>query len=262
MTVVLYHMSGSLCSQKVRLALAEKGVSYEKRTVDIGRKSENYEPWYARLNPKLVIPTLVHDGKPVTDSARIVRYIDETFEGPALHAESPEGRAEEDHWLATADRFPLRELSYGSLHGPMGWFMRRTDAWKLKKLARLRDAHPDLAPLYEAKMEDIRAWFKTSRDPVQIGAILQRLDALLDAFEAHVGGRAFVNGARYGVADILWTVVLARLYTLGYRARVEARPNTFRWYRSMRARASFEAATIWEGVPWKSVLFSLLGRKM
>ncbi|MGB1278187.1 MAG: glutathione S-transferase family protein, partial [Nannocystaceae bacterium] len=82
--VKLYHYPLSLCSQQVRLALAEKGVAYTSQVVDIGRACENYRPWYMRLNPKGVVPTLVHDGECFTGSARIVAYIDEHFPGPQL----------------------------------------------------------------------------------------------------------------------------------------------------------------------------------
>jgi glutathione S-transferase len=58
--LTLYGFPGSLCSQKVRLALAEKGAAYQNRLVDIELRLQNYEPWYLRLNPRGVVPTLVH----------------------------------------------------------------------------------------------------------------------------------------------------------------------------------------------------------
>ena len=84
MSVTLYFFHGSLCSQKVRLALEEKNVSYTGRLVNIGPRMENYEPWYMRINPRGVVPTLDHDGHIVTDSARIVVFVDEHFDGPDL----------------------------------------------------------------------------------------------------------------------------------------------------------------------------------
>ena len=58
----LYHYWSSVCSQKVRMCLAEKGLEWESRHVDIFA-FENYEPAYTKLNPKAVVPTLDHDGK-------------------------------------------------------------------------------------------------------------------------------------------------------------------------------------------------------
>ena len=57
----LYHYWSSVCSQKVRMCLAEKSLDWESRHVDIFA-FENYEPAYTRLNPKAVVPTLDYDG--------------------------------------------------------------------------------------------------------------------------------------------------------------------------------------------------------
>jgi glutathione S-transferase len=51
--------------------------------VDLFR-SEQYDPAYLKLNPKEVVPTLVHDGKPVIESTLICEYLDETFPEPPL----------------------------------------------------------------------------------------------------------------------------------------------------------------------------------
>jgi hypothetical protein len=42
-----------------------KGLSWEPVKVDLF-KAEQYDPKYLKLNPKGVVPTLVHDGKPVS----------------------------------------------------------------------------------------------------------------------------------------------------------------------------------------------------
>lgn len=60
--VTLYDFPPSLCSQKVRLALAEKHVSYMNRFVDIEVRMQNYDPDYLRLNPHGVVPTLMAIG--------------------------------------------------------------------------------------------------------------------------------------------------------------------------------------------------------
>ena len=63
----LYHFPFSTCSQKVRLVLAEKGLDFVSHEVDIisGRQ---HDPEYVKLNPGHVVPTLVHDGRPVIES--------------------------------------------------------------------------------------------------------------------------------------------------------------------------------------------------
>jgi glutathione S-transferase len=58
----LYHNAMSVCAQKVRVALAEKGIAYTGYDLNI-RAGECRTPAYLALNPNGVVPTLVVDGK-------------------------------------------------------------------------------------------------------------------------------------------------------------------------------------------------------
>ena len=117
--VTLYHFPLSLDSQKVRLALAEKNVTWRSRVVNLV-ELENLEPWHMRLNPNGVVPTLVVDGNSVTDSLQIVRYINDEFPGHALAPLGEGGDREMASWMERADSLPLRELTYATLSGLAG----------------------------------------------------------------------------------------------------------------------------------------------
>ena len=79
--LTLYDFGNSVCCQKVRITMRAKGLAWEAIKVDLF-KTEQYDPKYLKLNPKGVVPTLVHDGKPVIESTLICEYIDETFPQP------------------------------------------------------------------------------------------------------------------------------------------------------------------------------------
>ena len=88
-SLLLYDHPASICSQMARLALAEKDIRYERRTVDIMESAEQFEPWYVALNPKAVVPTLVIGDEVITDTIRIVHRVDSDFVGPPLIAGEP-----------------------------------------------------------------------------------------------------------------------------------------------------------------------------
>ena len=55
------HFRGSACSQKVRALLREKGIKYKSHPVNLAR-NEHVSAWYLGINPRGVVPALVHDG--------------------------------------------------------------------------------------------------------------------------------------------------------------------------------------------------------
>ena len=86
--LLLYDFGNSVCCQKVRITLRAKGLDWEAVRVDLF-KAEQYDPEYLKLNPKGVVPTLVHDGTPVIESTLICEYLDDTFPDPPLIPNDP-----------------------------------------------------------------------------------------------------------------------------------------------------------------------------
>src|SRR5258707_15488703 len=80
MSLELYHSVNSVCAQKVRVALAEKGLEYREHLMTL--RGDQFDEKYMKLNPNAVVPTLVHDGRPVIESSVILYYIDEAVPNP------------------------------------------------------------------------------------------------------------------------------------------------------------------------------------
>jgi len=71
--LVLYYSPGA-CSLAAHVALREWGVPFEARRVTIA-KAEHQTPEYLALNPRGRVPTLVVDGKPVTELSGLLTWI-------------------------------------------------------------------------------------------------------------------------------------------------------------------------------------------
>jgi hypothetical protein len=63
----LYHNINSVCAQKVRIALKEKGQEAKEHILTL--RGDQNEPTYLKLNPNGVVPTLVHDEHPIVESS-------------------------------------------------------------------------------------------------------------------------------------------------------------------------------------------------
>src|SRR5262249_36014973 len=86
----LYHTVNSVCAQKVRIQLEEKGLPWTSRLMTL--RGDQFAPEYLKLNPNGVVPTLVHDGEPVIESSVILYYLEECFPQPSLMPRAPRGR--------------------------------------------------------------------------------------------------------------------------------------------------------------------------
>jgi glutathione S-transferase len=116
MALVLYHNPISTCSQKVRLALAEKRLSFESHVINFDRQ-EHLSEWYLRLNPNGVVPTPVHDERPIVDSSVICEYLDEVFPDPALAPAGAFERAQMRAWMRYFEEVPTVAIRIPSCDG-------------------------------------------------------------------------------------------------------------------------------------------------
>ncbi len=246
--VKLYYYPLSLSSQQVRLALAEKGIAYTSQIVDIGRACENYQPWYMRLNPRGVVPTLVHDGECFTSAARIVSFIDEHFPGPPLQPDDPDERGVMEDWIARQDGVPMMVLTYGAMGGLLGLLARIGLRARVRVLKVYRRRTPDLEYAYTQKIIEVRHWRTTLQSQAAIDRLTDDLElhlgALDDRLRSH--GAPYLIGDEYSLADTIWTPMLARVHALyGDRMWAGGRlPEVAAYFARMRARPSYRLAGV------------------
>jgi glutathione S-transferase len=100
--LTLYDFGNSVCCQKVRITLRAKGLDWEPVKVDLF-KAEQYDPRYLKLNPRGMVPTLVHDGKAIIESTLICEYLDDAFPEPRLIPADPWQRTRMRLWSKMVD---------------------------------------------------------------------------------------------------------------------------------------------------------------
>ncbi len=98
----LYHFALSTCSQKVRLVLAEKNLEFVSHEVDLISGAQ-HDPEYVKLNPKHVVPTLVHDGRALIESTLINEYLEDAFPEPPMLPADPRERHAARLWTKRLD---------------------------------------------------------------------------------------------------------------------------------------------------------------
>jgi glutathione S-transferase len=88
----LYTFPPSTNSRKVRIALLEKGLEFERINVDLSKK-EQKSPEYLKIHPFGQIPALDDEGFIIYDSTIINEYLEDEYPYPSLMPSGSEGRA-------------------------------------------------------------------------------------------------------------------------------------------------------------------------
>ncbi len=256
----LYHFTTSTCSQRVRLAAAEKQVRYESHMVN-WLAFENITPAYLAINPRGVVPTWVDEGRAVFDSPTIARYIDARYQGPALRPEDPVSRAEVEAWVDAADAFPNRYLTYYQQYELAGHSLDGVDfkpwADELQdRCAVAKKTHPALASLYQSKIDDFSSFFVELTNTGFMERCIDLANRRLDELEAQLCKTPFIGGDAYTLADTCWTTALVRLesyHQYGKRVWFDAsfRPALTDYVERIKRRPSFAAAYVdyFQGLP-------------
>lgn len=243
-SLLLYDHPDSICSQMARLALVEKGLSFDTRTVDILVTGEQFEPWYTALNPKAVVPTLVIGEEVVTDTIQIVLRVDQDFSGVELTPTDPAEAAVMQDWL-----FRIMAVRYGVL-----LYSRKLDAdrrssmmvSRQKHLRELCRRHPENATILEQRIAGNERLQETLSSAERVREVVDGVKDLVASFEAPLEAHDFLVNSAYTLADCFCTAALARLELHGYAHwwRDGALPALQRYYTRMQERPSFTEAGV------------------
>jgi glutathione S-transferase len=96
--LTLYFAPGA-SSMAPHIALFETGATFDARPISF-RKDENRTPDYLAINPLGQVPTLVIDGRPLTEVAAILFYLARTCPEARLLPEDAEGQARVVSWMS------------------------------------------------------------------------------------------------------------------------------------------------------------------
>jgi len=96
--LTLYFAPGA-SSMAPHIALFETGAVFEGRPISF-KRGENRTPDYLAINPLGQAPTLVVEGRPLTEVAGILYYLARTYPRAALLPDDAEGQAHVISWMS------------------------------------------------------------------------------------------------------------------------------------------------------------------
>jgi glutathione S-transferase len=207
----LYDCATAPSPRRVRIFLAEKGISVPTVQVDL-RNKEQLTPAFRAINPDATVPALeLDDGTRINDAIGICVYFEALQPQPPLMGRNPQEKGLIAAWQREAER--------NGFYAVMEAFRNSTPGLKGRALPGPHD------------YEQIPALAERGR---------QRVAHFYEQMDARLAQSEFVAGTSYSIADI--TV----LVTVDFASRVklpipQACQHVQRWHAQVSARPSAKA---------------------
>lgn len=195
--------------RRVRMYLAEKGITVERRMVDLAA-AENLQEPFLTLNPRGTVPVLeLDDGQCIADSVAICRYFEVLHPDPPLFGRNAFEIARIEYWVRKIEAEGYAGVAYA--------FRNRNKAMTDRALSGFWPAVPQLPELV-MRGQNMWRWF-------------------VETLDEHMEGRDWIATDGYSFADLtaLMTVDFAKATRLSdgrfpsalgaWYERVSARPS-------------------------------------
>ena len=231
----LFNSPVSTCSQKVRMTLWEKELPWQERPI-IFRNNEHLSDWYLAINPNGVVPTLIHDGKTIIDSAVINEYLDDVFPERPLRPSDPADLAHMRAWRQYIDEVPTVAIRYPSFNDSIiGVWADMSD----EEYQQFVERRPLRKHFYQRMG-------RTGFPKEDIDAALDMLRATLLRMEKALESTKWLANDMFTLADIGVMPSVVRMEDLGLSHLWSDLPKVQDWYRRLQERPTF-AKTYHEG---------------
>lgn len=232
--IELYTHPMSPCAQKVRIVLAEKGLEWQAHHVSLPDK-ENLRPEYLKLNPLGVVPTLVHDGRPVIESSIICEYLDDAFPEQSLQAADPYTRARMRFWMKHVD--VKLHPSCGTLQWPM--VMRPA---LMEKSEEERQALLEKIP-EKPRRERQKRLVKFGLDSPDVADAVRIYRKTVLDMEKALSENDWIVGDNFSLADVCLAPYFQTLTQFGWTALYDQDcPRVADWFERCQRRPSYQSA--------------------
>jgi glutathione S-transferase len=230
MMLELYHNNISVCAQKVRIVLAEKDVPWTDHHLSLAR-GEHLTPEFKALNPRGVVPVLVHDGNTIVESSVICAYLDEVFPNPSLSPTTPVERATMRLWCKLPDdtlHTACATVSFAISFAQQ--LKKQAGAGLEERLIKMPDP---------ARRERQRALIKNGIETPFFRDHIKVFEKTIAEMEVQLGKTEWLACDRYTLADAEITPHIERVDRLGLAGLWDSRPRVADWFARIKARPSF-----------------------
>ena len=242
--IILYHANWSFCSQMVRVALLEKGFSFDERHIklcDQYPEGENIDKDYLAINPLGTVPAIEIDGNVICGSEEIIYQIDkiDSNNNCSLY---PDNVDETDIRKWASDTTITDGVKFASTLGtimpvfssPLLQYMIK--ALPFSSIMKILLRHPR----NDRKMIFIAMYFGNPSKKIPFMGVNNYVDEIIKLEKLFSDGRNFFYNT-FSHVDINLMCVFNRLVDLGLEETVSHKtPHIYAYWEKLKSRNSYQ----------------------
>ena len=224
----------SACSMKTRIYLNLKNIPFKSHQINLST-GENFSQWFQGINPRSLVPVLIHDGDVHIESNDILQYLEGCFENnPLIPADK---KMEVSELLSFEDNLhiDIRNITFRFMVPKL-----------LNKGKKAKPKSNDKAtlngeadPLDDANRNFWKEYEEFGIKDEDVTESLSKMNSALKNIDSILNENEYILGSNLSLIDIAWFIYVTRIQHANYPLQ-ERHPNVYEWYKRLYKNKKFK----------------------
>ena len=231
----LFHFSGSACSQKLRIFFNIKKINWNSHVINL-IKQEQFSEWFLGINPRGLVPTLVHDGDVHIESNEIMAYLDDVYKDNKLFPIDLIDEINKDLAFEDSLHHDLRRLTFRYI---IPHALGKKNPSTIDAKEQFEGTIQGKAD--ENKSKEILFWknhYKNGITDDEIVESANKFKNIYEDFDKTLKNQKYLKGDEFTVVDLAWYVSTKRLAMAGIP--IEKYKNVQKWFSNLDNDENFK----------------------
>ena len=231
--VHLLNYQFSACSMKTRIYLNLKKIPFTSHQINLSAGA-NFSEWFQGINPRSLVPVLIHDGEVHIESNDILEYLEGCFKESPLIPENMEEKVKELLKFEDNLHVDIRNITFKFLV-PRFLNKGKSVQPKAKNKATLNGELDSMDDVNRNFWEHYEKYGITDEDASRS---LIRFRTALEDLNDQLEDSPYILGAELSLVDIAWFIYATRIQHANYPLK-RLHPNVSGWYERLYANVLF-----------------------
>ena len=231
--VHLLNYQFSACSMKTRIYLNLKKIPFTSHQINLSA-GENFSEWFQGINPRSLVPVLIHDGEVHIESNDILEYLEGCYKESPLIPENMEEKVKELLKFEDNLHVDIRNITFKFLV-PRFLNKGKSVQPKAKNKATLNGELDSMDDVNRNFWEQYEKYGITDEDASRS---LIRFRTALEDLNDQLEDSPYILGAELSLVDIAWFIYATRIQHANYPLQ-RLHPNVSGWYERLYANVLF-----------------------